>query len=181
MILPFLLHHANRSKDQHFYKIKDFILKHNAKEAGYDIQHIPGKTCYSCNGSGIHHFISGDMEPCWNCIGGWFKLPQWICLQRYEYGQYIFHTPLKREFKKDNPWVAEEMGWEVSTRPVMEGYVEHDKSEYTDICLAILFLRYDTKRYMKREWQLMRWAMEKWWYRIKTIKFNYRDQEPLPF
>ena len=178
MILPFILHHANRSKDQHFYTIKTTVLKKHAKEDGYDIQHIPGKECYACGGTGIHHRDQdGCPEQCWQCIRGWFKLPQWICLQRYQYGPYIFHTPLKREFKVKNPWVADEMGWEVSNRPVMEGYVEHEKSRYTNLCLRLLLWRYDTGHAVK----LLKWDIEKWWYRVKSIKFNFREEEGLPF
>ena len=177
MILPFILHHANKSQSTHLYKIKDFLLSHNAKPDGYDIQHIPGKHCYSCDGTGYYY----HKKRCWNCINGWYKLPQWICLQRYQYGPYLFHTPIKREFTEANPWVKDEMGWEVSTNPVIEGYMEKSPSRLTNLCLTILFLRYDTSRYLSLQYREAKLYIKNIFYKLRQIKFNHRDDDSLPF
>jgi hypothetical protein len=122
LILSWLLHHANRhTKSESFYKIKDEILTRYGKQVGYDIQHIPGKTCNSCGGRGQHPKYSNtppykiyDWADCYHCWGGWYKFPKWICLARIEFGTYIFHKPLKREEKINNPFTKEELGWDVT-------------------------------------------------------------------
>jgi len=181
IMLPFILHHANKSKNPHLYKIKDRLLSQGTL-IGYDIQHIPGKLCYSCNGTGIHHYSSYNTpEPCWNCINGWYKLPQWICLKRIKYGLYEFHSPAKREIQEENPWTHDNMGFIVSERPIIEGYIAHSPSKLTHICQAILFIRYDTRRYLKQQRNILNWWIDTKLYQLKHIKFLHREEETLPF
>lgn len=117
---------------------------------GYDIQHIPGKQCYSCGGTGYHEYYSNtppykvyDQSYCWHCINGWYKLPQWICLARIKFGEYTFHRPLKREYMEKNPFTKEEMGYDVSTTPIINGYIEHNKSRYATFARFVLYLIYN--------------------------------------
>lgn len=152
-ILSFLLHHANRSvKDfafgqytGDFYRVKDAILRKHGKVVGYDIQHIEGKKCYKCHGTGKYdrwdQYGIYDPDWCWGCNGsGWYKDPQWICLQRLQFGRYIFHKPLRREIGVKNPFTKENMGWEVSANPVMEGYVRHKSTWFGGYALAMIMI-----------------------------------------
>jgi hypothetical protein len=78
-ILSWLLHHANRNVDysnkRHFYPIKNKILAKYGKHIKYDVQFISGVRCFSCNGTGIHHYTYDnygfirDSIDCWNCSG----------------------------------------------------------------------------------------------------------------
>lgn len=151
----FLLHHANRAiKDfcwgqyvGDFYRVKDVILRKYGKAVGYDIQHIEGKKCRSCGGKSYHPKYSNrypynvyDYADCWHCCGGWFKYPQWICLERIAFGGYIFHRPLKRELCVKNPFTAEELGWQVSATPVIQGYIEHSSSWIGKYAIALIMI-----------------------------------------
>jgi hypothetical protein len=156
LILSWLLHQANRCDDrrEQFYPIKDRILQRYGKEVGYDIQHITGKKCHSCGGKGYHTYYSMyppysayDWKDCWHCTSGWYKLPQWNCLARIRFGRYTFHRPLKREHAVRTPWTENEMGWKVMDRPVIEGYIEHTGSWFSEWALLILFRIYDRKSF----------------------------------
>lgn len=151
LITAFLLHHANRSvKDfyfgqytSQFYWRKDAILREHAQFAGYDIQHIEGKKCYKCNGTGDYDrwdsYGVWDPDICWSCAGtGWYKDPQWNCLQRYKFGPYVFHSPMKREHCVENPFTQESLGWQVSDRPVIQGYVKHESTWFGKYATALL-------------------------------------------
>lgn len=177
LITAFLLHHANRSvKDfcwgqyaADFYRVKDSILRKNGKPDGYDIQHIAGKKCNSCGGKGYHPRYSNyppykiyDWADCWHCSGGWYRMPQWNCLQRYQFGSYVFHRPLKREYGVENPWTKEGMGFEVSDRPVMQGYVEHKSTWIGRYALALIMVGTpDFKLIVKRIVKEWRWYLER--------------------
>ena len=156
-ILAVLLHIANRSiKDfmlgdytTEFYSIKDAILKKYTVISGYDVQHIRGKKCFSCGGTGQHpkySYHTGkiyDYADCYHCWNGWYKMPKWICLERRKFGKYIFHRPIKREEHLGNPFTKESLGWEVSTNPVIECYIEHEPHRYGMISILILFYIYN--------------------------------------
>lgn len=152
-LLAFLLHHANRAvheiqcKDE-FYKIKNKLLKKYGKHVNYDIQHIPGKKCYTCGGSGIYtgyYMMSGEKwtDTCNRCWRGWYQLPKWICLSRMKMGLYFFHQPLKREECARNPFTQDELGWQVSNRPVIEGYIEHKVTWLGRPSVLLLLFLYD--------------------------------------
>jgi len=180
-MIAYLLHHANRVAKNYaytaqFYLIKDSILKRGVVD-GYDIQHIRGKRCRSCHGTGWHEKYSMyppykvyDTDGCWHCNAtGFYKLPMWICLQRVRLGPYLFHQPLKREMMVKNPWTENKMGWCVSERPVISGYIEHTSSWLGVYALLILFRMYDRESYRKLKrvhlhnvrcrfiWKLRRW------------------------
>jgi hypothetical protein len=191
MILPFLLHHANRcikefEQHQHnFYKIKDTILK-KGEHIAYDIQHIPGKKCRACNGKGIYtgYHWSGDQwhDQCWHCWRGWFKMPVWICLDRIKFGKYTFHRPLKREQSVVNPFTTENMGWEVSKAPVIEGYITHDSTDLGFISLLILFFLYEREYFyvVKKDiTRRLKWRIH-WRFDAIKKKYHWRKLFPRP-
>lgn len=144
LILAWLLFHANKSKDKRFYEIKNRILKKYGNPIGFDIQHIEGKQCFSCGGTGTHHYINWegeeyDRDTCWHCSGtGWFKRPVWNYLYQIKFGRYVFHQPFERAYIKPE-----------GTLLVFVGYVEHNKTKYTDFALFLLFLAFE-KGYLKR-------------------------------
>lgn len=154
-ILSWLLHHANRcTKSPEYYAIKKTLLARYGSQVGYDIQHIAGKKCRTCGGTGTYtgyHTYSGEPwhDTCGHCWWGWFKLPQWICLARITFGKYIFHMPLVRERCVENPFNVESLGWEPSDRPIIEGYVEHNGSDYGHLAAGLLFLIYDRHAFIK--------------------------------
>lgn len=177
-IKAFFLHHANRAiKDfcwgqyvGDFYRVKDAILRKYGSATGYDIQHIEGKKCRSCGGKGYHpkyscHYPYNvyDYADCWHCCAGWFKHPQWICLERIAFGGYIFHRPLKRELCVKNPFTAEELGWQVSATPVINGYIEHRPAWIGKYAIALVMIHTpDFKLICKRilkEWKCY-WQMK---------------------
>lgn len=130
-----LLHVANSYPGcidkRRFYAMKDRILSRFGIEDGFDIQHIEGKQCWSCDGTG------GLWEPggCWRCLDGWYKRPVWVTLQRYKLGRYTFHLPRERSYEKPEPDVTR-----------ITGYVEHpdygyDKPRWATILLGLVFDR----------------------------------------
>lgn len=177
MILPFLLHTANRNikgkSDRFikpFYELKDEILK-RGQWVGYDIQHINGKRCNSCDGKGNYpkYGYNGkvyDYADCYHCFAGWYKMPIWICLRRIKFGKYFFHKPLKREEHIGNPFTKDSLGWEVSSNPIIEGYIDHNNHWFGGFAIFILFCLYNktaAKLYFKDETD---WY---WRYRLKSF------------
>jgi hypothetical protein len=153
-VLSWLLHHANRKyKDIWFYKIKDRILSKYGVHRGYDVQFIEGKKCYSCKGSGLFYVgYRGEYDTCWNCHNGWYKRPVWNILSRLEFGKYTFHQPYARSFSKPE-----------NSLGIIEGYIEHDKSKYSDFSAFILFQVYDFKGYWKRYYNSITGFRLMWW------------------
>jgi len=157
LILPFLLHHANRTarntfawRDgdlQSFYAIKNEILRLHAAPIRFDVQHIEGKKCWTCDGSGnfpLYNFSSRSKKPytyvdCNHCNGGWYKLPQWTLLSVFKFGPYTFHWPLHRKYQSKNPF--EKLDG-CQNAPLITGYIDHDASAFGEISLLILFMRY---------------------------------------
>lgn len=144
--LSWLLHHANRKyHNPEFYDIKNRILKKYGTHLCYDVQFIEGKRCNSCDGTGIHIYYSEftgkayDKDYCWHCNGtGWYKLPVWNILARIQMGKYTFHQPFQRSYKKPFNGI-----------PIIEGYIEHNTSKYSDFAATVLFLIYE-RGYLKR-------------------------------
>ena len=145
LILPWLLHHANRDyhgmyKDD-FYKIKNAILKKYGRYVGFDLQIIEGKKCFTCNGTGIYvgyYWDSGDQweDTCNNCCAGWYKLPKYVLLSKIKFGKYLFHQP-KYSYTSKN----EVPGYDFVNK--INGYIEHSETDYSEIASKILFLIYD--------------------------------------
>lgn len=177
-VLAWLLHHANRfSKDQAFYKVKDRILSKHGKQVGYDIQSLPGKKCFSCHGTGRHarwdQYGIYDPQCCWRCAGnGWFKDPQWVCLSRIEFKGYVFHKPLKREYSVKNPFSGENMGWLVSDRPVIDGYIRHEHTWFAVYALMVIYLIYDRSKFLdtvRGHLKTIRGRIGWRWFRFKLL------------
>lgn len=147
-----LLFRANReTKSEYFYAVKNKLLAKYGKHIDYDVQYIEGKRCFSCGGTGIYHGYSQPQD-CYRCYGGWYKLPTWNILSRVQFGNYIFHQPYKRVYKK--PEIE---------KPMIEGYIEKTRVKYGELSLFILCLIYE-KGYLKRWWSAPTWWRCYWYY-----------------
>jgi hypothetical protein len=175
LILSYLLHHANReTKAEDFYKIKDRILTKYGKVIGHDVQHIPGKICFACNGTGEPLWINDqDDEHCSRCYGdGWYKQPKWILLQRIKFGKYTFHKPIYRTTQENN--LRYEYSQLPLTVPIIEGYISHTPSKYGKKARTILFLLYDFRGSCKRSWL----GIKK---RVPKVSIRFSQPDDLPF
>jgi|GEM_PF-2250696 hypothetical protein len=163
-ILSWLLFHANQKPSPEFYEIKNRILSKYGKHICYDVQFIEGKECWSCGGTGIHKHYSWydgkvtDIDACWNCNDGWYKLPVWNILSRVQFGKYdSFHQPWKRVYEKPD-----------ITNQIIEGYIEKTPDKYSSFALTILFLTYE-KGYLKR------------WYKSQGLGYYSSWKSPSKF
>jgi hypothetical protein len=150
-LLSTILHHANRStKSDRFYAIKNRILDRFGRIVGYDIQHIPGKKCFTCGGRGIYvgyYWESGDewQDTCNRCWGnGWYKDPQWNILELKSFGKFRFHKPIERfrSLKKLNAY-CDDKGID-QARPI-DGYIDHRYSRYGNWAVLILHIVYERR------------------------------------
>lgn len=140
-----LLHLANTQPPwdfkQEFYALKTRLLEKHAAIDGHDVQHIEGKHCFRCGGSGRYSGWHGT-DYCRKCEGsGWWKSPKWIVLERCRWREFVFHIP--REVSRVKP--------EPDTTRI-EGYVEH--ADYGDKSV----LAFPTLCVLCGEWRLLwRW------------------------
>jgi len=139
---------ASKTKRERFYAMKQRILRWFGTEDGHDLQHIEGKKCWNCEGTG------GLYEPhgCWKCDGdGWFKRPMWVLLKRWKFGAYTFHEPISRLHSKPDTNSFD--------RQIINGYVEHASYPFKEIDRAriILSLLFD--------WKLLWSETDDWWLR----------------
>ena len=174
-LLSWLLHHANRQyHSPEFYAIKNRLLKKYGKHICYDVQFIEGKECHSCNGTGIYigtrwsaitwgKFVTYK-ETCYNCYNGWYKRPVWNILARLQFGYYTFHQPYQRSYTKPDIGIK-----------VIEGYIEHNPSKYSEFAAGILFLIYDRKTF--KVWWKEQYRQFKWIFRRLYRKYIDR---PVP-
>jgi hypothetical protein len=165
-ILSWLLHHANRlGKNMYFYQIKNQILNKYGTHLSYDIQFIEGKKCHSCHGTGEHYYYDNDGEiydtdVCWNCNNGWYKRPTWSILAKIKFGKYKFHKPFKRVYEKPD-----------NTIEIINGYIEHTPSKYSEFALFILCLIYE-KGYLKRWYKEAGNGWRVKWYLPRNYIYN---------
>ncbi len=135
-MLARLLHIANSSPldKERFYAMKSRILHRFASKDGTDLQELPGKPCWSCDGTGIFtHIYSGDEDECHKCYGdGWFKRPCYVTLQRWRMGRFVFHEPI------DRCWGRPPVG--LKQTKTIKGYVEHRRYSYRQVRWATLLL-----------------------------------------
>lgn len=104
-----------------FYSLKEDILKKYAIKVGFDIQHIPGKICFNCAGTGTYIAVWGDdVEDSCDCITGYFKDPVWNLLYKYKLGRYSFHMPAKRYYSA--PIITEKF---IRKPTTIQGYINH--------------------------------------------------------
>lgn len=159
-----LLHYANaeppREMKPEFYALKKRLLERYADPVGFDVQHIEGKRCWTCGGTGVYvgyHTYSGDEweDTCNRCWGtGWFKDPVWIVLNKFQWHGFKFHIPGERKYKRPDPDVTN-----------IRGYVEHtdygDKSEIAFVWLCLLLGHWR----LAWKWFNSGWRRVQWWRR----------------
>jgi len=101
--LGWLLMHANRRfRTTSFYELKDQVLKAYGRPDGNDLQELPAKPCWECNGIGkVPTYISSngllvkvDTERCPDCHGtGEYAGKLYVQLVRRKLAWYTFHKP----------------------------------------------------------------------------------------
>lgn len=184
-MLPLLLHHANRTcKSPEFYAIKNKLLT-DAEVVGYDIQHIEGKRCHSCNGTGWYKYLDRYRiwcsDPCWHCTQGWYKQPMWVFLAVKKLGAYRFHQPMHRRYGEVNPY---HIPTGMKTGQI-DGYVDHTRSRYGEHAVLLLFLLYDraaAKKYFREMgwgWRLYWWYPSNWLKVVAHFYANGWDSYPI--
>ncbi|MCX6217586.1 hypothetical protein [Spirosoma sp.] len=155
-ILAFLLHHANRNpiyRDD-FYAIKKKILDYYGTPEGADMQILPGKKCYTCDGTGIYtgyYWQSGEAwhDTCNRCWRGWYISPKYVVLHRIRLGRYVFHQPGERyDTPADIP-----VQYRVPKEQQIQGYKEFTPSIWTHEAHLWLFWFFDRPRF----WYMWRW------------------------
>jgi hypothetical protein len=158
-MIPYLLHHANRScKWPEFYAIKDRLLA-NAEVVGYDVQYIEGKRCHACGGSGVWHSLySNFSDICNRCYGGWYKRPMRVLLERKRFGRFVFHKPIDRKYGNEPYEIP--VGMTVNH---IEGYISHSYSRYSFLAVLILFLIYDRVAAKKYFYEMGMGFRVRWW------------------
>lgn len=126
-----------------WYSLKQQLCAKYGSNDGYDVQCLPGKECYSCNGTGIfvkyHSFGSSTKEHCFRCTRGWYVLPSYVLLERINVGGYLFHKPISRKQTSIFPDVP------ISTK--IDGYIEHSKKKFGWVAFSILYIFFDLKTY----------------------------------
>ena len=118
---------------------KNALLEKHAAIDGHDVQHIEGKHCFRCGGSGRYSGWHGT-DYCRKCEGsGWWKSPKWIVLGGADARN---SCSTSREVSRVKP--------EPDTTRI-EGYVEH--ADYGDKSV----LAFPTLCVLCGEWRLL-WA-----------------------
>lgn len=174
-IIGHLMYLANNEGiKQPWYALKDKLLDRYGSNDGYDLQYLPGKQCFSCNGTGIYTQYSTwreNHEYCYNCNHGWYKLPSYVVLERIRVGKYVFHRPVKRY---NAPKQLHEV--DIPCSVVIEGYISHYRKKYGYLAYNVLFLVFETKKYLV-EIKNRRTDRYKYWW---MPKISIRDFFILP-
>jgi hypothetical protein len=136
----------------YFYTVKTKILLKYGTKTGFDLQHIEGKKCFSCGGTGVYtgYHYSGRVyrDTCYRCAGGWYKRPHTNKLDKYRLGKNIFHLPVKTMYKY-------EIILEKGTQSDIEGYIYHYNNithDQSKECILWLLLLFNLKQF-KYFWQ----------------------------
>lgn len=156
-LLAVLLHYANTDPfgdKVAFYQIKDRLLRDYGTPDGTDIQHIV-KPCYQCDGSGVYKgdyvdqgdrviWVSATPEPCRKCGGSGKYEEFWVLLERWQFGRYPFHLPVKRVY------VESELNG-IHAKHRIEDYIEHQRPKYylAKEALWWLLLFFDTRYFLE--------------------------------
>lgn len=129
--LATLLHLANSQPPwqfkREFYAIKERLLKRYGTPDDADVQHLPGKQCWTCDGTGLYSKYS-ECRKCWGT--GWYLSPVWVCLDRYRWGKYVFHMPGEVSYTKPEPDITRIFGY-VEHR----GYGKRSDEAFAWLCL----------------------------------------------
>ncbi|MGV8136515.1 MAG: single-stranded DNA-binding protein [Mangrovibacterium sp.] len=123
------------------------------------IVHFEPVKCDTCNGTGKFKCWWQPPEGCLSCSGtGWYKPESWVILARVRFGKYdCFHRPLNRVTERPE-----------FSNPIIDGYIEHTRTQYSEFALFVLFLIYENG-YLKRwyretgnGWRLQWWLPRNW-------------------
>lgn len=134
-IIAWLLFLANSQPWNNFYPLKNKLLKQYAKLIGYEYQHFDPLGCYKCYGTGFFGY-----EQCWDCDGsGIYKPEMWVGLAKYQFGKYIFHTPIGRIVGEIDPKPPPSLR--------IDGKIIHTYQRYSNEANLILKIIYDTNAY----------------------------------
>jgi len=179
-VIGHLMMMANREGVKtYWYELKSRLCSKYGVNDGYDLQHLAGKHCYSCDGTGVYRrYVSPEL--CWNCYHGWYKRPCYVLLERIRVGTYVFHKPIRREYSLK---AYEET--EVPMTVTIEGYINHSRHKYGEYALLILLLLFDRKnlntyfRYNGIGWRLKWWLPRNWLYNAIHIYRKGFDAYPL--
>lgn len=94
---------------------------------------------------------------------------------------------MKREYCVTNPFTSESLGWQVSDRPVINGYVEHKSTTFGKYALALIMINTpDFKLIVKRIAKEWRWYIDRQLGNMKrkrkpVYSFQNNPDSELPF
>lgn len=181
-LLGFILHVANSSppilRKGDFYELKTWLLQKWGTPDGFDVQHIQ-KLCWSCDGSGIYkHWRYGRIK-CNRCYHGWYQ-DDYIRLDRYMLGNFLFHHPVKR-------WPGYLASESFKALANITGYVEHTRyfGHMPSECAHWLFLVFRPHIFANvfghtgHSWRGLRWYMPlciietvlfDWWMHVASLE-----------
>lgn len=179
--IGYLMYLANgEGKRDIWYSLKQRLCDRYGINDGYDVQCLPGKKCYSCDGTGIfvryHSFGSSTKERCYRCTEGWYKTPSFVLLQRIKVGDHVFHKPVGRQSKLCFPDIP------ISVK--IEGYIEHSKKKYGWLAFSILYIIFDRKKYISYVkgfgigWRCSWWLPQNYLYNFMHIRRHGWDAAP---
>lgn len=146
--LGWLLMHANRRfRTSAFYELKDRVLKAYGRPDGNDLQVLPPKPCWECDGTGKvpgYQRVDGLLrevgkQTCGDCNGtGEYQGKLYVQLVRRKLAWYTFHKPGGTAYDYA---VAVEL-W--SHKNLIEGLIRHNPHPkwvgyWCRIALALLF------------------------------------------
>lgn len=163
-IFSWLLYHANREpgafNKTEFYRIKNGLLSLYGTPDGRDLQVLPAKKCYKCNGTGRYAGWdwSGPSEECYDCYGtGKFKPELQVPLNRYRLGRrnYIFHQPVGESYeygKLPHKYYP--------THRQINGLIQKDGTPYSSEAMLWLFLLFRPALFVSMLQRIVRFSEE---------------------
>lgn len=177
-VLSWLLHHANKTKAQTIYRIKDKLLQKYGKKIDIDLQ-ILKRECWDCFGKGSYQTEDYHIKCC-SCDGtGVYEIKTFV-LEVWKFGKYEFHNNPTRKYNNIE---------DVKPRITYHRIIEHNPTKLDYYCLEILRLMYQ-KEYYSTWLSLKKTELLNFYSRLCSkadiVPFNISDKdmleaEDLPF